>query len=92
MVETTVCAIATPAAVGGISVVRISGENAFAVAERVFRPVSGKKVAEMRGYTAVYGKICDGDERLDDGVLLAFRAPHSYTGEDVCEISCHGEI
>ena len=70
----TVCAIATPAAVGGISVVRISGENAFAVAETVFKPVSGKKVAEMRGYTAAYGKICDGEERLDDGVL-----PVSYT-------------
>lgn len=92
MIGSTVCAIATPAAVGGISVVRISGENAFAVAEKVFKPVSGKAVAEMRGYTAAYGKICDGGERLDDGVLLAFRAPHSYTGEDVCEISCHGGI
>ncbi|MCM1165146.1 MAG: tRNA uridine-5-carboxymethylaminomethyl(34) synthesis GTPase MnmE [Lachnospiraceae bacterium] len=92
MVGSTVCAIATPAAVGGISVVRISGENAFAVAERIFKPVSGKPVAEMRGYTAAYGKIYDGGERLDDGVLLAFRAPRSYTGEDVCEISCHGGI
>lgn len=72
--------------------VRISGDCAFAVAERVFKPVSGKSVREMRGYTAAYGKIRDGDERLDDGVLLAFRAPHSYTGEDVCEISCHGGI
>lgn len=88
----TVCAIATPAAVGGISVVRISGERAFAVAESVFKPVSGKKIAEMRGYTAAYGRILDGGELLDDGVLLVFRAPHSYTGEDVCEISCHGGI
>ncbi|MDE7362301.1 MAG: tRNA uridine-5-carboxymethylaminomethyl(34) synthesis GTPase MnmE [Oscillospiraceae bacterium] len=88
----TVCAIATPAAVGGISVVRISGERAFAVAESVFKPVSGKPVAEMRGYTAAYGRIFDGGKLLDDGVLLVFRAPHSYTGEDVCEISCHGGI
>lgn len=87
----TVCAIATPAAVGGISVVRISGERAIEVAEKVFLPVS-KRVSEMRGYTAAYGKITDGEERLDDGVLLVFRAPHSYTGEDVCEISCHGGI
>ncbi|MCH5204395.1 MAG: tRNA uridine-5-carboxymethylaminomethyl(34) synthesis GTPase MnmE [Oscillospiraceae bacterium] len=87
----TVCAIATPAAVGGISVVRISGERAVEVAEKVFVPI-GKRVSEMRGYTAAYGKIYDGDERLDDGVLLVFRAPHSYTGEDVCEISCHGGI
>lgn len=88
----TVCAIATPAAVGGISVVRISGEDAFAVAASVFKPVSGKPIAEMRGYTAAYGRIYDGGELLDDGVLLAFRAPRSYTGEDVCELSCHGGI
>ncbi len=88
----TVCAIATPAAVGGISVVRISGENAFDIAQRVFKPASGKSVLEMAGYTAAYGKISDGEERLDDGVLLVFRAPCSYTGEDVCEISCHGGI
>lgn len=88
----TICAIATPAAVGGISVVRISGERAAEVAERVFRPVSGRRITEMKGYTAAYGKIFDDDELLDDGVLLMFRAPASYTGEDVCEISCHGGI
>ena len=91
-IDPTVCAIATPAAVGGISVVRISGSRAIEVAAKVFRPVSGKTVADMKGYTAAYGKIYDGGERLDDGVLLVFRAPHSYTGEDVCEISCHGGI
>lgn len=92
MEYSTICAIATPAAVGGISVVRISGDNAFEVAERVFKPASGKPISAMSGYTAAYGKIFDGGERLDDGVLLVFRAPHSYTGEDVCEISCHGGI
>lgn len=92
MIEATICAIATPPAVGGISVVRISGERAFEIAGRVFRPASGRAVGEMRGYTAAYGNIFDGGERLDDGVLLVYRAPHSYTGEDVCEISCHGGI
>lgn len=72
--------------------VRISGGRAFEVAEKVFKAVSGKPVSEMRGYTAAYGKIYDGSELLDDGVLLAFKAPRSYTGEDVCEISCHGGI
>lgn len=91
-IGSTICAIATPAAVGGISVVRISGERAVEVAEKVFKPVSGKPIAEMKGYTAAYGKIYDGGERLDDGVLLVFKAPHSYTGEDTCEISCHGGI
>lgn len=75
---------------------RISGERAFEVAGRVFKPASGKPISEMRGYTAAYGNIFEGGfnggERLDDGVLLVFRAPHSYTGEDVCEISCHGGI
>ncbi len=88
----TVCAIATPAAAGGISVIRISGENAADIAEKVFKTASGKPVSELEGYRAAYGKIYDGEERLDDGVLLMFRAPHSYTGEDVAEISCHGGI
>ncbi|MBE6901033.1 MAG: tRNA uridine-5-carboxymethylaminomethyl(34) synthesis GTPase MnmE [Ruminococcaceae bacterium] len=88
----TVCAIATPPAAGGISVIRISGEHAADIAAKVFRPVSDKPVKELKGYRAAYGKIYDGEERLDDGVLLMFRAPHSYTGEDVAEISCHGGI
>ncbi len=92
MSNSTVCAIATPAAAGGISVIRISGDKAADIAEKVFRPVSGKPVSELQGYRAAYGKIYDGEERLDDGVLLMFRAPHSYTGEDVAEISCHGGI
>ena len=88
----TICAIATPPAAGGISVIRISGENAADIAAKVFRPVSGKEVREMQGYRAAYGRIFDGNEQLDDGVLLMYRAPHSYTGEDTAEISCHGGI
>ncbi len=88
----TVCAIATPPAAGGISVIRISGERAAEIAAKVFKPVSGVSAAELQGYRAAYGRIFDGGERLDDGVLLMFRAPHSYTGEDVAEISCHGGI
>lgn len=88
----TIAAIATPLAEGGISVIRISGDKAVEIAEKVFRPVSGKAVSEMKGYTAAYGEIVDGEKKLDDGVLLIFRAPHSYTGEDVAEISCHGGL
>lgn len=88
----TVCAIATPPAAGGISVIRISGERAAEIAARVFRPVSGRSAEELQGYRAAYGKIYDGEELLDDGVLLMYRAPHSYTGEDTAEISCHGGI
>ena len=88
----TIAAIATPLAEGGISVIRISGDKAIEIAEKVFRPVSGKAVSEMKGYTAAYGEIVDDSKKLDDGVLLIYRAPHSYTGEDVAEISCHGGL
>ncbi|MBR6070702.1 MAG: tRNA uridine-5-carboxymethylaminomethyl(34) synthesis GTPase MnmE [Ruminococcus sp.] len=88
----TIAAISTPNAVGGIAVIRISGENATAVAEKIFRPHGGKKVAEMQGYTCAYGIAHDGGERIDDCILTVFRAPHSYTGEDVCEVSCHGGL
>lgn len=89
----TIAAISTPRAQGGISVIRISGEEALAAADKIFRPVScEKKPSEMEGYTCAYGKITDGGEIIDDGVLTVFRAPKSYTGEDVAEISCHGGI
>ncbi len=88
----TIAAIATPHAEGGIAVIRVSGENAVNIAEAVFSPVSGRSVTDMKGYTACYGEIHDGGIRLDDGVLLIYRAPHSYTGEDTAEISCHGGV
>lgn len=89
----TICAVSTPVGVGGISVIRISGENAVAAAERVFYPYGDKSVRSMKGYTCAYGEIRDSAGRaVDDAVLTVFRAPHSYTGEDVCEISCHGGI
>ena len=88
----TIAAVSTPNAVGGIAVIRISGENALIVADRIFTSVSGKKAADMEGYTCAYGFAHDGDERLDDCILTVFRAPHSYTGEDTAEISCHGGI
>lgn len=90
----TIAAIATPQAVGGISVLRISGDEAFAVAGRIFRSVSGKTPTQMKGYTASYGAVTDPESgaALDHGILTVFRAPHSYTGEDVVEISCHGGL
>ena len=88
----TIAAIATPLAEGGIAVIRVSGGEALSVAEKVFFPVSGRTVSGMKGYTACYGEIHDNGIRIDDGVLLIYRAPHSYTGEDTAEISCHGGI
>lgn len=88
----TIAAIATAAGTGGISVIRISGEEALTVAEKVFRPLGNRSVSDMKGYTACFGGIYSGDSKLDEGVLLVFRAPHSYTGEDTAEITCHGGV
>lgn len=88
-----ICAVSTPLAEGGISVIRISGKNAISIGAKVFKPLSCKSVENMAGYTCAYGKIVDKNGReVDDGVLTVFRAPKSYTGENVCEISCHGGI
>lgn len=88
----TIAAVSTPNAVGGIAVIRISGDNAVSVAEKIFTPFGGKNVADMEGYTCAYGIAHDDDERIDDCILTIFKAPHSYTGEDTAEISCHGGL
>ena len=92
MEKTTVAAIATPNAPGGIGIVRISGENAIEIAARIFRPVSGKALTESKGYCAHFGDVYDNNEKIDEAVCLVFRAPRSYTGEDTAEISCHGGL
>ncbi|MDE6539864.1 MAG: tRNA uridine-5-carboxymethylaminomethyl(34) synthesis GTPase MnmE [Ruminococcus sp.] len=88
----TIVAVSTPNAVGGIAVIRISGDNSLDVAEKIFKPLGDRRIKEMTGYTCCYGIAHDNGERLDDCILTVFRAPHSYTGEDVVEISCHGGI
>lgn len=88
----TVAAISTPNAAGGIAMIRISGDHAIAAAAHIFVPFGNTKIEEMLGYTCAYGWISDDGQRLDDVVLTLFRAPHSYTGEDTVEITCHGGI
>lgn len=83
----TIVAPAT-AAGGAIAVIRISGGEAFAVCDRIFR--GRRPLAEADGYTVHYGTVADGDRVIDDVLATVFRAPHSYTGEDSVEISCHG--
>ena len=91
MQNTTIAAIATAPGAGGIAVVRLSGPESYAVAARVFHPANpNKNVEEAKGYTALFGSFVEGDDAFDEGVALFFRAPHSYTGEDVVELSCHG--
>lgn len=88
----TVAAISTGRAPGGIGIVRISGENAVAVADKVFSSFNGKKLCEIPGYSALYGKAHGKNGHIDNVVALVFKAPKSYTGEDVVEISCHGGL
>lgn len=90
--EKTIAAVATPAGVGGIATLRVSGSEAIEICDKAFVSVSGKKLAELKGYSAAYGKIYDKKQPVDEAVCLVFRAPHSYTGEDVVEITCHGGI
>ena len=92
MYEDTIAAVATATGDGGIAVIRISGPGSASVTGAVFMPKSGEKVASFAGYTVHYGVITaevQGDT-IDDALLTVFRAPRSYTGEDVCEIACHG--
>lgn len=88
----TIAAISTPNAAGGIGIIRLSGEDAINITEKCFRPFSGKSVSGMQGYTAAYGEVLDGAETVDEAVVLLYRAPKSYTGENVAEICCHGGL
>lgn len=92
------CACATPSGPGGLSVIRMAGEGSADVLDRVFRLLrtadSAHSVSEMRGYTAAYGRIVDPDSGrgIDEVVVTRFTPPHSYTGEEAVEISCHGGL
>jgi tRNA modification GTPase len=87
----TIAAIATPPGVGGVGIVRVSGPDAFAIGQRIFRPTSGR-AEEPVSHLLTYGAVVDPatDEPLDDVLVAFFRAPHSYTGEDTVEINAHG--
>ncbi|MBC5661051.1 tRNA uridine-5-carboxymethylaminomethyl(34) synthesis GTPase MnmE [Anaerosacchariphilus sp. NSJ-68] len=87
----TIAAAATAMGSAGIGIIRISGPEAFAVLEKVFRPKNEKKVMrEQSGYTVHYGMAVDGDQVLDEVLVMFMRGPHSYTAEDTAEIDCHG--
>ncbi len=88
----TIAAISTGRAPGGLGVIRISGEKSVSVADSVFSSFNGKKLKDIPGYSALYGKASDKSGTIDNVVALVFRAPKSYTGEDVVEISCHGGL
>ena len=91
--QLTICAIATSPGMGAIAILRLSGEKAFEIADSVFQsPKSDKKLADQKPNTLHFGSITDGNELIDEVVVSIFRTPHSFTGEDVVEITCHGSV
>ena len=93
MKTATIAAIATAMSNSGIGIVRISGDEALDVADRIFRPKKGsRKVSDMETHTIHYGYVTDGDEVIDEVMLLIMKAPRSYTCEDTIEIDCHGGV
>ena len=90
----TICAISTAPGVGGIAVIRVSGTDAFALCDRIFHANrEGRTLQSQKAYTLQYGTIQNGEgETIDQVVVAVFRAPHSFTGEDTVEISCHGSL
>ena len=90
MSTSTICAVST-ASGGAIGVVRVSGPQAISITEHIFRAVNGKPLSERKSSSLTFGHIVDENDKVVDEVLVSlFRAPHSYTGEDATEISCHG--
>lgn len=85
----TIAAIATAASSSGIGIVRISGEEAFPIIDKIFK---GKKLSDEPSHTIHYGHICDGDEIIDEVLVMIMKGPKSYTAEDTVEIDCHGGV
>ena len=86
----TICAVSTPRGKGGISVIRVSGDEAFTIVKKILS--SKKDLEKAEGYTILFGNIYDGETKVDEVLVSVFRSPHSFTGENVCEISCHGGV
>ena len=89
----TISAIATAQGEGGIGIIRLSGERAIAIADKMFKPASGRTLTAYESHRAVYGRIVDEDgQTVDEAMALIMKAPHSYTREDVVELQCHGGV
>lgn len=87
----TVAAISTPLAASGLGIIRISGDNAIDIGEKMFKPASNDvRLSNMAGYTCALGMVADLERDIDEAIVTVFRAPKSYTGEDTVEFSCHG--
>lgn len=88
----TIAAVSTPYGRGGISIIRISGDDAINIADKVFRSKSGRSLADAKNRTVNYGHIVANNEIIDEVLVSVMRGPHTFTAEDVVEINCHGGI
>ena len=88
----TIIALATPPGIGAISIIRISGKNAISISDKLFFKKNKKKVSSHESHTVHLGKIKNNENEIDEVLLTIFKSPHSYTGENTIEISCHGSI
>lgn len=92
MKSDTIAAIATPLSCSGIGIIRISGEEAVVLMQRIFRKKSGNVLKQVESHRIYYGYIVDGEEKIDEVLVMVMKAPRSYTAEDTVEIDCHGGI
>ncbi len=91
--EDTICALSTPQGMGAIAVIRLSGPEAFSILEKTFDPFSERHaLPSAAAYQNVYGRLKEGAQVLDEVMIAVYKNPHSYTGEDLAEISCHGSV
>lgn len=90
--QTTIAAISTAMSNSGIGIVRMTGEDSVEIADRIYRGKKNKKLSDQMSHTIHYGYICDGDEVIDEVLVMLMRGPHTYTGEDTVEINCHGGV
>ncbi len=90
----TIVAISTAPGIGGIGIIRMSGENSFSILEKIFRQKKPQKIEDIKGYTIKYGKIIDPKNKqiIDEVLVSYFKKPNSYTTEDMCEINSHGGV
>jgi tRNA modification GTPase len=86
----SIVALATPSGAGAIAIIRISGEDAIAIGNSVFKSIKGKDLTQQKSHTLHLGHVIDGQKTLDEVLVSIFKGPHSYTGENTIEISCHG--
>ena len=92
LLNDTICALSTPQGMGAIAVIRLSGDDAFTVFDKIFTPYGKTTLSETKGYTMLFGKIMQANILVDEVMAAVYRNPKSYTGEDTIEINCHGSV